>query len=96
MKAGACIDYISRDLECETTTAIRDFPEILRSRLLVFRLPERRPSGLRHDEIVDNIAVINTDARDPPPAHGPSRATARAFFNALSDMIGKGEHNKKY
>jgi hypothetical protein len=91
-----CMDHISKDVECAGTTAMSDLLQIVKTKLLVVRLPQSRPSALHLDEVGGQVAVTHAKGTHSYPPTGPSRCSAKVFRNLLDGMIGKGEVNERY
>ena len=86
----AWMDYISKDQECAKATAIRDLLEVVKTKLLVVRLPERRESD---SEITGPISLTRTTSEMQP---GPQRATAEILRDSLNNFWDTAKANPNY
>jgi hypothetical protein len=90
----ACLDRLSRDPECTGKTALGDLLEVIKTKLLVIKLPEHTESSL----VLDNVSVTNTDNKFTKPQpfqpFGKHRTSAVGFVNALDDIL-NDENAKK-
>lgn len=88
-----CMEIISRDPECTGSTAIGDLLTIVRTRLLVVRLPPKNPPTLQRKAALTAASKANAGAAVPSSG---SRAKAEDLLNALIDMQKKGKPNESY
>jgi hypothetical protein len=90
----ACLDRLSRDPECTGKTALGDLLAVIKTKLLVIKLPEHTESSL----VLDNVSVTNTDNKFTKPQafqpFGKHRTSAVGFVNALDDIL-NDENAKK-
>ncbi|OCK95392.1 uncharacterized protein K441DRAFT_717469 [Cenococcum geophilum 1.58] len=86
----AWMDYISKDQECAKATAIRDLLEVVKMKLLVVRLPERRESD---SEITGPISLTRTTSE---MQLGPQRATAEILRDSLNNFWDTAKANPNY
>ena len=90
----SCFDRLSRDPECTGKTALGDLLEVIKTKLLVIKLPEHTESSL----VLDTVSVTNTDSKFTKPQafqpFGKHRTSAVGFVNALDDIL-NDENAKK-
>lgn len=90
----ACLDRLSGDPECARETALGDLLEIVKTKLLVVKLPPHTESATESDIVSVTPADANNDTHEP---FGTQRSSARVFVNALNDILrGKNATNDRY
>lgn len=96
----ACMEHISKDIECAGHTAIKDLLDLVKTKLLVVALPIRRPSRIRNpalDRVSNNVVVTGTDeSQASKPSPVLFRTTAKHLRNQLDKVIKNGSHNELY
>jgi serine/threonine protein kinase len=93
----ACLDRLSEDPECAKKTALGDLLEIIKTDLLVIKLPERTPSSMDLNNVSVEDANDNhnyLEARTFHPTRMKHRTSAKGFVDALDDIL-KGADAKK-
>ncbi|KAL9105839.1 MAG: hypothetical protein Q9227_009047 [Pyrenula ochraceoflavens] len=96
-KVRECMDDISRDQECMAgVTAMSDLLNIVRTKLLVVALPQRRPSSLIRNGDNENVAVTHADVSAQDESALLIRASAKSFCNSLDEILGKGKSKESY
>lgn len=84
-----CMDHIGEDPECSGSTAVGDLLRIVRTKLLVVKLPPKTMSFRQQ-----MAARSSTSSTSSPSGH--YRAKAEDFHEALKGILEKGKSNDKY
>lgn len=84
----ACLETLSKDQECAGNTALSDLLDIIKTKLLVVRLPERTDSSL---SALQSFSVTNVDGNSETQQPGHKRASALSLVGALDDILNKGK-----
>lgn len=83
----SCLDRLSRDPECTGETAMGDLLEIVKTKLLVIKLPEHTESSL----YLDNVSITNTKGKFTKlrtiQPFGNHRISAVGFVNELDNIL---------
>lgn len=91
----ACLDSMSEDPECMGDSALADLLDIVKTKLLVVKLPQHSESFIG---TTDSVSITNTDARSyANQPFGRHRSSAEGFRQALDDILkGKKASNEYY
>ncbi|KAI0809419.1 hypothetical protein GGR55DRAFT_679769 [Xylaria sp. FL0064] len=84
------LEHIAKDPECEGPGAVRDLLVLIRTRLLVIRLPARATVS------VNKAKSTGDGSRPIVPLSAPIRANSRELCSALADILAKGEKDERY
>ncbi|KAI0974720.1 kinase-like domain-containing protein [Xylaria arbuscula] len=89
-KVVAYIRHMARDPECAGSSAMRDLLDLVRTQLLVVRLPSRGADPVNLGEFAgDRSPSLKSLLR-------PIRADSRQLRSAFADILAKGERDENY